>query len=73
MLEILKAEDGIFTLTDMAKALGTSPSNLQGPVECLLDLAMVSRLPNPEPKSVYYLRNESAGWAWALELDERPD
>lgn len=69
MSEILRSEDGIFTLTEMARAVGTSPSNLQGSIDKLLVLDLITRLPESETKSVHYMRNESAGWTWAIALE----
>ena len=68
MLKVLDSDDGFFTLTAMSNALETAASNLQGPVESLLALGLISRLPTADELGVHYLRNEGAGWDWALEL-----
>ena len=73
MLKVLESDDGLFTLTEMSKNLSITVSNLQGPIESLLALGQISRLPTSEELGVYYLRNEGAGWDWASELSRNLD
>jgi len=69
MLAVLRSEDGLFSLSGVARELGVTASNLQGPIESLLNLGLINRLPADESGAVYYLRNESAAWAWVQELN----
>lgn len=68
MLAIADASDGTVCLTDLARTLGTSASNLQVPLKNLIDLGLLSPLPRGEDRRKFYLRNKSAAWAWAREL-----
>jgi DNA-binding MarR family transcriptional regulator len=68
MLKVLESDDGLFTLSEMSRELRIAVSNIQGPIESLLALGLISRLPTPDELGVYYLRNEGAGWDWAFEL-----
>lgn len=68
MLAIMEAEDGIFTLTALARLLDIPMSSLQRPVQSLIDTGLVTVLPAIDSKFRYFTRNTSAAWAWAEEL-----
>lgn len=73
MHKVLESDDGLFTLSEMSKALGIAASNLQGSIESLLALGLISRLPMADEMGVHYLRNEGAGWSWAADLAREVD
>ncbi|WP_199922298.1 hypothetical protein [Microterricola viridarii] len=73
MLCIANAEDGIFSLTELAKALDVTMSSLQRPMDSLLATQLISALPDADSKYRYYTRNPSAAWAWAHELAQQAD
>jgi DNA-binding transcriptional regulator GbsR (MarR family) len=68
MLAIEEAADGIVCLTDLARTTEISISNLQVPLKNLVDLGLLSPLPRGDSRRKFYMRNESAEWAWAREL-----
>lgn len=68
MLAVADSEDGIVNLTDLARHLGQSTSNIQGPLKSLVSLGLVSEAPSGDSKRKHYLRNPSAAWAWAREM-----
>lgn len=71
MLCIANAEDGIFSLTELAKALDVTMSSLQRPMDSLLATQLISALPDADSKYRYYTRNPSAAWSWAQELAQQ--
>jgi DNA-binding MarR family transcriptional regulator len=71
MLAIAATDDGIVCLTDLAKTLDVTISNLQSPLRALVDTGLVSPLPRGDSRRKFYIRNPSAAWAWAQELNER--
>jgi len=68
MVAIASAEDGLVCLSDLAKALDVTPSNLQKPLRDLTRAGLLSRMPSGDSKRRYYRRNESLAWAFALEI-----
>lgn len=68
MLAVADQPDGLVSLTELAANIGVAPSNLQGPLKCLVETGLVSELPRGDSRRKFYLRNDSAAWAWASEL-----
>ncbi|MFJ1768051.1 hypothetical protein ACIOD2_47580 [Amycolatopsis sp. NPDC088138] len=71
MLAIAGTGDGIVCLTDLAKTLEITISNLQSPLRALVETGLISPLPRGDSRRKFYIRNPSAAWAWAQELNER--
>jgi DNA-binding IclR family transcriptional regulator len=68
MLAIAFSEDGLVCLTDLARDLGLTPSNLQNPLRDLVRCGLLSRLPPGDSRRRYYRRNESLAWAFVVEM-----
>lgn len=68
MLAVADAEDGFVALTDLAKRLDVSISNLQGPLKSLVALGLLTPIPHGDSRHRFYLRDPSTAWAWAKEL-----
>lgn len=73
MVAIASAPDGLVCLTDLARLLGLSPSNLQGPLRDLARCGLLTRLPPDDSKRRYYQRNESLAWPFAVEIAGRAE
>ncbi|MEW2507078.1 hypothetical protein AB0878_42145 [Amycolatopsis sp. NPDC047767] len=71
MLAIAQTDDGIVCLTDLAKTLDVTISNLQSPLRALVNTGLLSPLPRGDSRRKFYIRNPSAAWAWAQELSEQ--
>lgn len=70
MVAIAESNDGIVCLTDVARALDVSISNLQTPLKNLVTLGLITPLAQGDSRRKFYLRNPSAAWDWARELAE---
>lgn len=68
MLAVADSGDGLVSLTDLARALDQSPSNIQGPLRSLVSVGLLSDVPSGDSKRKYYIRNPSAAWDWAREM-----
>jgi DNA-binding IclR family transcriptional regulator len=68
MIAIASSEDGLVCLTDLAKQLELTASNLQHPLRDLVRCGLLSRLPPGDSKRRYYQRNQSLAWAFAVEV-----
>jgi len=68
MLAVLRIEDGVCTLTDLATLLDVPVSSLQRPFEALVDLELIRPIPDGETRMRFYFRTPSAAWDWAREL-----
>lgn len=68
MLAVADSQDGIVNLTDLARELGQSTSNIQGPLRSLVELGLVSAAPQGDSKRKHYIRNPSSAWQWAREM-----
>lgn len=68
MLAVARADDGIACLTDLARSLDISISNLQKPLKSLVATGLLSPLPRSDSRRKFYIRNPSSAWAWAEEL-----
>ena len=68
MLAVVACEDGLVTQTSLARDLGLSVSNVQGPVRSLIDCGLLTELPRGDGRSKFLLRNRSSAWDWAIEL-----
>ncbi|ALM18940.1 MarR family transcriptional regulator [Mycobacteroides abscessus] len=68
MLAVGRSTDGLVCLSDLAAAVGTSTSNVQGPLRSLIALGLLTPLPRSDSKRRHMLRNPSAAWQWAEEL-----
>jgi DNA-binding MarR family transcriptional regulator len=70
MLAVADAKDGIVCLTDLAHTLNVTISNLQQPLKALVATGLLSPLPAGDSRRKFYIRNPSAAWAWAKELED---
>jgi DNA-binding MarR family transcriptional regulator len=68
MLAASRSEDGLVCLTDLARDLGLSVSNVQGALKSLVALRLLTEMPAGDSRRKFYLRNPSAAWAWAEEM-----
>lgn len=68
MVAIASSDSGTVCLTDLAKQLNVTASNLQRPLADLLQAGLLSPLPHPNSKRKLYRRRDSLGWAFAVEL-----
>jgi DNA-binding MarR family transcriptional regulator len=69
MLAVADSTDGIVCLTDLARTIDVSISNLQQPLKSLVAVGLLSPLPMTESRRKFYIRNPSSAWQWAAELD----
>ncbi|WP_301150312.1 ArsR family transcriptional regulator [Mycobacterium simiae] len=68
MAAIAQSEDGVVNPTDLVESLRLrAQSSLQGPLNSLLAAGLVTRISGIGDR-VYYRREASAAWAFALEL-----
>jgi hypothetical protein len=68
MLAVADSSDGIVCLTDLARALEVTVSNLQQPLKALVAVGLLSPLPRSDSRRKFYIRNPSSAWQWAAEL-----
>jgi DNA-binding MarR family transcriptional regulator len=68
MTAIASSSDGLVCLSDLARDLNVTASNLQKPLRDLVRAGLVSRLPSGDSKRKFYARNDSLAWAFALEI-----
>lgn len=68
MLAVADSDDGIVCLTDLARELDVSISNLQQPLKALVATRLVTPLPSGDSRRKFYVRNPSSAWMWAREL-----
>jgi len=68
MLAVADSSDGLVTLTDLARTLGLSTSNVQLALKSLIATGLLSELPKGDSRRKYLLRNPSPAWDWALQL-----
>ncbi len=68
MLAVADSQDGIVNLTDLARELDQSTSNIQGPLRSLVDLGLISPAPQGDSKRKHYIRNPSSAWQWVREM-----
>jgi DNA-binding transcriptional regulator GbsR (MarR family) len=68
MLAVADSEDGIVCLTDLARSLGISISNLQQPLRSLVATGLLTHIQAGDTRRKFYMRNPSAAWEWAREL-----
>ncbi|WP_200825562.1 hypothetical protein [Kibdelosporangium aridum] len=68
MLAVADSSDGIVCLTDLARALDVTVSNLQQPLMALVAVGLLTPLPRNDSRRRFYLRNPSSAWQWAAEL-----
>ncbi|HUA40155.1 MAG TPA: helix-turn-helix domain-containing protein [Streptosporangiaceae bacterium] len=68
MVAIASSRDGLVCLTDLAKDLQLTPSNLQHPLRDLVRCGLLSRLPPGDSKRRFYQRNESLAWPFVVEM-----
>lgn len=68
MLAVADSADGLTTQTELARELGVSVSNVQGPVRSLIGCGLLTELPQGDSRSKFLMRNRSAAWEWAQEL-----
>lgn len=68
MVVIRASEDGLCTLTELAKQLDVTMSSLQRPLQALIELGLLTPLPDAGTRFRYYARNPSPAWQWASEL-----
>lgn len=70
MLAVAASEDGLCTLTELSRHLDVTMSSLQRPFQALMDLGLLTELPDAGTRFRYYARNPSSAWQWAGELAE---
>lgn len=71
MAAIAQSEDGIVNPGQLAAELGfRAQSSIQAPLKSLLDSGLVTRISGLEGR-VYYRREDSHAWVFALELLSR--
>lgn len=71
MAAIAQSVDGVVNPTDLVETLGLrAQSSLQGPLNSLLTAGLVTRISGIGDR-VYYQREDSAAWQFALELLSR--
>ncbi|GAA2887547.1 helix-turn-helix domain-containing protein [Microbacterium esteraromaticum] len=68
MLAVMASEDGLCTLTELARRLNVTMSSLQRPFQALVDLGLLTELPDTGTRFRYYARNPSSAWQWAADL-----
>jgi DNA-binding transcriptional regulator GbsR (MarR family) len=68
MLVVAASSDGIVCLTDLARELDISISNLQNPLRAMITAGLLTPLPRGDSRRKFYIRNPSAAWTWATEL-----
>ena len=68
MAAIAQSDDGIVNPSELAEILGfRAQSSIQMPLKRLVDAGLLTRIPGIEGR-VYYRREDSHAWAFALEL-----
>jgi hypothetical protein len=68
LMVAIASSDGVVCLTDLARQLDVTVSNLQKPLRDLTLAGLLSRLPSGDSKRRYYRRNVSLAWAFAVEV-----
>lgn len=68
MLAIAESDDGLVTLTDLARELKLGPSQIQGALSSLVAVGLLTEMPAGDARRRFLLRNDSAAWQWAQEL-----
>lgn len=68
MLAVADSDDGLVTLTDLAKTLDISTSNVQVALRSLVGTGLLSELPRDDNRRKYLIRNPSSAWDWAREM-----
>jgi len=68
MLAITEVEDGLVTLTDLARTLGLSTSNVQAALRSLVATGLLTELPKGDNRRKYLSRNPSPAWDWARQM-----
>lgn len=71
MLAVADVDDGLVTLTDLARTLDLSTSNVQLALKSLVATGLVSELPKGDNRRKYLLRNPSPAWDWARQLRDQ--
>lgn len=71
MLAIAEAEDGLVTLTDLARTLGLSTSNVQAALRSLVAAGLLSQRPKGGDRRKYLSRNPSLAWDWARQMRDQ--
>lgn len=68
MAAIAQSDDGIVNPTDLVETLGMrAQSSVQKPLKSLVEAGLLTRIAGFQGR-VYYRRNDSAAWDFALEL-----
>jgi IclR helix-turn-helix domain len=71
MLAIADSEDGLVTLSELARSIGTATSNVQAPLRSLIECGLLTEMPRGDSRSKFLLRNPSPAWDWARHLYEQ--
>lgn len=71
MLAVEASTDGLVTLTELTKEVGVSASNIQKPIESMVAAGLLTELPRGDSRTKHMLRNPSAAWEWARELQKQ--
>jgi DNA-binding transcriptional ArsR family regulator len=71
MAAIAQSEDGMVNPTDLVETLGMrAQSSIQKPLTSLVEAGLLTRISGFQGR-VYYRRNDSAAWDFAVELLRR--
>ncbi|HVV74606.1 MAG TPA: MarR family transcriptional regulator [Mycobacteriales bacterium] len=68
MLAIADSDDGLVTLTDLARELDIATSNVQVALRSLVGTGLLSELPKDDNRRKYLIRNPSSAWEWVREM-----
>ena len=71
MLAAAHSPDGLVCLTDVARELGLSISNVQGSLKSLVTVGLLEEMPAGDSRRKFYLRNPSAAWDWAEQMSQQ--
>lgn len=69
MLAVADHESGLVTLSEMASRLELTPSQIQGALRSLTTVGLLVDAPATGSRHRYLMRQPSAAWDWARELD----
>lgn len=71
MVAIAASADGLVCLTDLAKELDVTASNLQNSLRALTSAGLVARMSSGDSRRRYYVRQDSLAWDFATQIAQR--